>query len=203
MMFSHKSTTNKMYNMPINLFHNSCSNYKRYHENLNNISKKDKSRNKGISPVLTEYNAKHKKKNDSSNDLSNIKISKSLSNFINSVREQRKTIKFIKELNNKKQFESNSNKHIRFTFSSNKDEESSDEFYSPNKSKNNNIKKNRNNKKKNYFIKKNISYDNFRNNFEKKRNKINYNAVNIRINNFINAYNEKKHFVMPVNDVIN
>ena len=130
-------------------------------------------------------------------------MSKSLSNYINSFRENRKTIKFIKDLNNNKQLGNNSNKHIKFTFSSNKDDDSSDEFYSPNKSKNNNTNKIRNNKKINYFIKKNISSDNFRNNFEKKNNKINYNAINIRINNFINAYNEKKHFVMPANNAIN
>ena len=202
-IFSPKSTTNKMYNIPTNLFHNSYSNYKQYHENLNIFSQKGNSRNKEISPILTEYNTKHRKKNDCSNDLSKIKMSKSLSNYINSFRENRKTIKFIKDLNNNKQLGNNSNKHIKFTFSSNKDDDSSDEFYSPNKSKNNNTNKIRNNKKINYFIKKNISSDNFRNNFEKKNNKINYNAINIRINNFINAYNEKKHFVMPANNAIN
>ena len=203
MIYSPKSTTNKMYNIPTNLFHNSYSNYKLYHENLNNFSKKSNSRNKEIVPVLTEYNVKHRKKNDSSNDLSKIKISKSISNLINSIREKRKTIKFIKELNNNKQFGNNSNKHIRFTFSSDKDDDSSDEFYSPNKSKNNNKKKIRNNKRINYFIKKNISSDNFSNNYKKKNNKINYNTINIRINHFINAYNEKKHFVMPANNAIN
>ncbi len=202
-IFSPKSTANKMYNIPTNLFHNSYSNYKQYQENLNNFSKKSNSRNKEISPILTEYNTKHRKRNDNSKDLSKIKMNKSLSNYINSFREQRKTIKFIKDLNNNKQLRNNSNKHIKFTFSSNKDDDSSDEFYSPNKSKNNNTNKIRNNKKINYFIKKNISSDNFRNNFEKKNNKINYNAINIRINNFINAYNEKKHFVMPANNAIN
>jgi hypothetical protein len=116
-IFSPKSTANKMYNIPTNLFHNSYSNYKQYQENLNNFSKKSNPRNKEISPILTEYNTKHRKRNDNSNDLSKIKMNKSLSNYINSFREQRKTIKFIKDLNNNKQLRNNSNKHIKFTFS--------------------------------------------------------------------------------------
>ena len=208
MMFSPKSTTNKMYNIPTNLFHYSYSNYKQYNNNcLNNCINKTNSKNNITSPIITEYNIKYNKKKDFSSDLFKIKISKSLSNIINSIREQRQTNKFIKELNKNKTFGNNSDKHIKFTFSPNKDEDSNDEFYSPNKSKINIVqfrdtKKLSNNKKINYFIKKNISTDNFKRN-SKMKNKNIYNGVNIRINNFIKGHKDKKHFVMPVNEVVN
>ena len=200
MFFSPKTTTNKVYNIPKNLFHISYSNYRQYHGILNKYSKKVNSRNNGISPVLTEYNNKRSKKNDISTDLFKIKISKSLSNIINSMTEQRKTTKFIKDLNKNKQFRNNSDKYIRFTFSPNKGDDSIDEFYSPNKRKINHIQKINNKKKINYFIKKNISSDNFMRKEKKKNNK---NIINNKLINFINAYNEKKHFIMPVNDAIN
>ena len=207
MLFSPKITNNKIYNIPTNLFHSSYSNYKQYHEYLNNYSNKTNSKINRIEPVLTEYNNKHNKKDDSNSDLFKIQISKSLSNIINSIREQRKTSKFIKDLNKNISFGNKSNNN-KFTFSPKDEQDSCDEFYSPNKSKFNNIQykdiKNLNNKKKiNYFIKKNISSDNFRRNSKKKYNKINCNDINIRINNFINTYNDKKHFVLPVNHAIN
>ena len=207
-MFSPKSTTNKIYNIPTKLFHYSYSNYKQYNNNcLNNANKKTNSKNNAKSQIITEYNIKYNKKNDCSSDLFKIKISKSLSNIINSIREQRKTNKFIKDLNKNNTFGNSSNKHIKFSFSPNKDEDSNDEFYSPNKSKINIVqfkesKKLSNNKKINYFIKKNISTDNYIRN-TKKKNKNIYNVINIRNNNFINGYKEKKHFVMPANEAIN
>ena len=205
MLFSPKTTRNKINNKPLNLFHNSYSNYKQYHDYLNNCSDNRNIMNNGICPVLTEYNIKNNKNNDSSIDLLKIKMSKSLSNIINSIREQRKTSKFIKDLNKNKKFSNNYNKQIRFTFSSNNVDDF-DEFYSPNKSKINIIQfneKNKLNDNKNYFIKKNISSDNFRRYFKRKNDGINFNAFNIRINNFVNAYNERKHFVMPVNKAVN
>ena len=161
MLFSPKITNNKIYNIPTNLFHSSYSNYKQYHEYLNNYSNKTNSKINRIEPVLTEYNNKHNKKDDSNSDLFKIQISKSLSNIINSIREQRKTSKFIKDLNKNISFGNKSNNN-KFTFSPKDEQDSCDEFYSPNKSKFNNIQykdiKNLNNKKKiNYFIKKNIS----------------------------------------------
>ena len=192
-------------NVPTNLINNSFSNYKHYHEYLNNRSRNINQTNNGFSPVLTECNVKSNKNNDSSIDLLKVKMSKSLSNIINSIREQRKTSKFIKDLNKNKKFSNNYNKQIRFTFSSNNVDDF-DEFYSPNKSKINIIQfndKNKFNDNKNYFIKKNISSDNFRRYFKRKNDGINFNAFNIRINNFVNAYNERKHFVMPVNKAVN
>ena len=192
-------------NVPTNLINNSFSNYKHYHEYLNNRSRNINQTNNGFSPVLTECNVKSNKNNDSSIDLLKVKMSKSLSNIINSIREQRKTSKFIKDLNKNKKFSNNYNKQIRFTFSSNNVDDF-DEFYSPNKSKINIIQfndKNKFNDNKNYFIKKNISSDNFRRYFKRKNDRINFNTFNIRINNFVNAYNERKHFVMPVNKAVN
>ena len=208
-LFSPKITNNKMYNIPTNLFQCSYSNYKQYNDYLNNYSNKVNSKKNAIYPVLTEYNNKNNhKKNDSSTDLFKIKMSKSFSNILNSIQEQRKTNKFIKDLNKNKSFRNKPNKHIKFTFSSDKDEDESDEFYSPNRSKINNIRfkdmqKLSNNKKINYFIKKNISSDNFRRNPKKKNNKINYNSINIKITNFINKFKERKHIIMPVNEAIN
>ena len=193
-------------NIPTNIINNSFNNNKYYHDYSKNRSRNINQTNNGISPVLTEYNIKNSKNNDSSIDLLKIKMSKSLSNIINSIKEQRKTSKFIKDLNKNKKFSSNYNKQIRFTFSSYNFDDF-DEFYSPNKSKINIIQfndKNKLNDNKNYyFIKKNISSDNFRRYYKRKNDRINFNAFNIRINNFVNAYDESKHFVMPVNKAVN
>ena len=206
MLFSPKTSRNKINNKPINLFHNSYSNYKQYHDYLNNCSNNKNIKNNGISPILTEYNIKNNQKKDCSPDLLKIKISKSLSNVINSMREQRKTSKFIKDLNKSKKIGNNSNKQIKFTYSSNNNDDDFDEFYSPNKDKINIIQfndKRKLNNNKNYFIKKNISSDNFRRYTKRKNDKINFNTLNIGINNFVNKYNDRKNFIMPANEAIN
>ena len=196
-LFSPES--NKSNNKSINYFHKSLSNYKQHNNYLNKFS-----RNKELlSPSLTEYNINKNKniKQTPSTKLFKTKICSALSKVINSIREDRKTCKFIKELNKNKKLKNNSNKNIRFSFSGNKDNDIIDEFYSPDKSKINIIQFNENNKRNNkqninYFIKKNISSGNFRRN---SKNKNKYNAINVRINNFINAYNDKKNDIMPVN----
>lgn len=164
MLFSPKTTNNKKYNIPLNLFHSSYSNYKKYQDFLHNLSNKQNSRNNGIYTALTECNNNNNsKKNDCSLDLFKIKISKSLSNVINSMREQRKTSKFIKDLNKNKSLGDKKSKHIKFTFSPSENDDYSDEFFSPCKSKINtmrlkDINKLSNNKKINYFIKKNNNF---------------------------------------------
>ena len=203
--FSPKLTTIKMNNTPTNLFHYSYSNYNQYNNNtLNKLKNKAKSRNNDYSPAITEYNKKTKQ-NESTSDLYRIKFSKSLSNIINSIRDERQTNKFIKDLNKNKKLGKN---ELKFSFSQNKDEDSNDEFYSPNKNKINifqfkEAKKLSNNKKINYFIKKNISSDNFKKVSRNSKYRHNYNVINKRVNNIINAYNEKKLCVMPVNKAIN
>ena len=199
-LFSPES--NKSNNKSINYFHKSLSTYKQHNNYLNKFS-----RNKELlSPSLTEYNINKNKniKQTPSTKLFKTKICSALSKVINSIREDRKTCKFIKELNKNKKIKNNSNKNIRFSFSGNKDNDIIDEFYSPNKNKINIIQFNENNKRNNkqninYFIKKNISSGNFRRN---SKNKNKYNAINVRINNFINAYNDKKNNIMPVNKAI-
>ena len=163
--FSPKVTSiNNNINTPKNIFHYSYSNYNQYNNNtLNKFKSKTKSKYKDYSPVLTEYN-KNKIKNESATDLFKIKMSKSLSNIINSIRDERQTNKFIKDLNKNKK---SGKEHLKFSFSQNKDDDLNDEFYSPNKNKIKMIqfkeaKKLSNNKKINYFIKKNISSDNFK-----------------------------------------
>ena len=204
--FSPELTTNKMNNTPKNLFHYSYSNYNQYNNNiLNKIKNKSKSRNNNEnSHVLTEY-SKRNRQNECSSDLYKIKISKSLSNIINSIRDKRQTNKFIKDLNKNKKL---GKMQLKFSFSENKDDDSVDEFYSPNKNKINifqfkEAKKLSNNKKINYFIKKNISSDNFKMLSKNSKYKNNNNAINKRVDNFINGYNEKKFSVMPVNKAIN
>ena len=206
MNLSPKLSTNKTNNTTKNLFHYSYSNYYRYNNNtLNRFKNKSKSRNNNeYSQVLTEYN-KRNKKNECSADLYKISISKSLSNIINSIRDERQTNKFIKDLNKNKKL---GKKQLKFSFSQNKEDDSVDEFYSPNKNKINifqyrEAKKLSNNKKINYFIKKNISSDNFKMGLRSSKYKNNYNIINKRIDNFINGYNERKFFVMPVNKAIN
>ena len=56
-----------------------------------------------------------------------------------------------------------------------------------------------NNKKINYFIKKNISSDNFKG-YSTNKNK--FNVINREINNFINSYREKNKVIMPANEAI-
>ena len=206
MNFSPKLTTNKTNNTPKNLFHYSYSNYNQYNNNtLNKFKNKSKSRNNNeYSQLLTEFN-KRNKINECSSDLYKIKISKSLSNIINSIRDERQTNKFIKDLNKNKKL---GKKQIKFSFSPKKDDDSFDEFYSPNKNKINifqyrEAKKLSNNKKINYFIKKNISSDNFKIGLRNQKHKNNYNTINKRVSNFINGYNQRKLFVMPVNKAIN
>ena len=199
-LFSPKSATNKTHNKSINCFHKSLSNFKQHNKYLNYLS-----RNKELSPVLTEYNIKKTNNNNKispSIDLFKTKIGKSISKIINSIREDRKTCKFIKELNKVKKLGNNSNNNIRFSFSRNEEENIEDEFFSPNKSKINIIqfkesKKMNNNKKINYFIKKNISSDNFKG-YSTTKNK--YNAINRKINNFINSYKAKSNVIMPANE---
>ena len=204
--FSPKVTSiNNNINTQKNIFHYSYSNYNQYNNNtLNKFKSKTKSKYKDYSPVLTEYN-KNKIKNESATDLFKIKMSKSLSNIINSIRDERQTSKFIKDLNKNKK---SGKEHLKFSFSQNKDDDLNDEFYSPNKNKIKMIqfkeaKKLSNNKKINYFIKKNISSDNFKIGSGNRKYKNNYNAINKKINNFINSYNERNLFVMPVNKAIN
>ena len=208
MLFSPKEDINKLNKISNNIFHHSYSNYKQYNNNCLNYGKNQiKSMNNVSSPALTEYNIKYKKNEDCFSDIFKIKFSKSLSNIINSIKEKRNTSKFIKDLNKNKNYGNNTHKQFKFSFSKNSHDDSIDEFYSPNKSKINNIfsndtKKLNNNKKINYFIKKNISSDNFQRTINKKNNKINYNAINIRIQNYINSYKEKQLSVMPVNKAI-
>ena len=204
--FSPKVTSiNNNINTQKNIFHYSYSNYNQYNNNtLNKFKSKTKSKYKDYSPVLTEYN-KNKIKNESATDLFKIKMSKSLSNIINSIRDERQTSKFIKDLNKNKK---SGKEHLKFSFSQNKDDDLNDEFYSPNKNKIKMIqfkeaKKLSNNKKINYFIKKNISSDNFKIGSGNRKYKNNYIAINKKINNFINSYNERNLFVMPVNKAIN
>ena len=197
-LFSPLSATNKMHNKSINYFHKSLSNHKQNNNHLNHCS-----RNKELSPALTEYSIKNNnnKKNSPSTNLFKTQLCKSLSKIVNSIREERKTCKFIKELNKSKKLCINSNNNNRFSFSGHKNEDIIDEFYSPSKNKINIIqynesKKGNNKKKINYFIKKNISSDNFRRN-SKQKNK--YNAINTIINNII-SYKDKKNVIMPANE---
>ena len=55
----------------------------------------------------------------------------------------------------------------------------------------------------NYFIKKNISSNNFKLDSRNIKQKNNYNLINKRINNYINSYNERILFVTKVNKAIN
>ena len=207
MLFSPKEDINKLNKISNNIFHHSYSNYKQYNNNCLNYGKNQIKSINVSSPALTEYNIKYKKNEDCFSDIFKIKFSKSLSNIINSIKEKRNTSKFIKDLNKNKNYGNNTHKQFKFSFSKNSHDDSIDEFYSPNKSKINNIfsndtKKLNNNKKINYFIKKNISSDGFQRTINKKNNKINYNAINIRIQNYINSYKEKQLSVMPVNKAI-
>ena len=112
-------------------------------------------------------------------------FSRSLSNAIYAMRDERNTNKFIKELNNNNNY--NSNKKIKFSFSKERFEELNDKFYSPLEKKINLFKlenkqytnyKNNNIIKKINYIKKNSSLYNFRRN-----SKTEYFQSNIQINN--------------------
>ena len=174
--------------------YNSSNNFnKNNHKQLNIDTNLCFIRNNNFSPVLTDYNIYDR------TDLLKPDFdifSKSLSNAICAMRDERDTNKFIKELNkNKKNI--NSNKIINFSFNKEKTEELNDNFYSPLKSQINkislgyNINKNIKINIPNKSIKKNTSFDSYRKNSMKINFKSNFNIINNRLYRCIN-YNTYK-----------
>ena len=108
----------------------------------NNFIKKNNfifNRNNNFSPILTDYNINH-----DANFLIKDKdrFSRSLSNFIHSMKDERNTNKFIKELNKNNKNYISSKKKIYFSFDKEKTEDWDDEFFYPLKSKINKLKYN-------------------------------------------------------------
>ena len=126
--------------------------------NLNNISYYFNINN-NCGPSLTEYNL-----NNDNNILKPKKckdiMNRSLSNVLFSMRDERNTNKFIKELHKNKNY--NSNKIIHFSFNKDNSEKINDEFFFPLKNKDSNIL---------FYNKQNKSNNFCHNNFN--RNKIN------------------------------